>query len=340
MSFLESFRSKGKGKRGRFRRGKQGAQFPVKRSINFMTAGVKPLRITDTIPYILVSFLAVILVGKFAIVDRFQRVYEEQEKVAELQQSLALAYRTLDRYEDLSELYAHYTYSGMTATELSLASRVEVMNLIERYITPSAEVTSWRVSGNSLTVTISSSTLQAVNLMTQQVENDPLVSFCSVTTAATVSDNDRIRTEEYVNAQMIIYLRDATTMDSQFVSSSGSQGENVVGKNISGIAMDFSSSVPGDPTGRIRLARTYADILIEEYAVCYWKTYCTDYDEIHYVLNDTRHTTSKISYVLGKLEVDVYERTEGEEENAQSLPGGILLAQYLVNMETGEIEKL
>lgn len=182
---------------------------PDKRSINFVTAGIKPTNWGRTAAVIVVGTALVLVAAKYAVLDRFQQVYEARTEVAEIQEQLTEAYRKLDQYKDISELYAHYTFSGMTAAELALADRVDVIEMIETVIMPSAQVSSWNLAGNIVSVNISSSTLQQINLITQRLEENEMVSYCNVTAAAGNIVGSRTA-EEIVTAQMMIYLRDAS----------------------------------------------------------------------------------------------------------------------------------
>ena len=42
----------------------------------------------------------------------------------------------------------------------------------------------------------------------------------------------------------------------------------------------------------------------------------------------------------GQLDVSVYEYVDGEEHDAKELYSGMLLSEYFVNMDTGEVEQI
>jgi len=184
-------------------------QIPSKRTINLAGVGEKPLRLSLAIPGIILVLLAAVAFSKFLVIDRLQDVADAQSVVYGLQRELDAGYEELSGFDDLSNLYAHYTYSGFTNEELNRTDRVDVLNLIRTMIIPYAEVSTWSVTGNQLTVNMSAESLQQINLIVQQLEAQDLVDFCTVNTANT-NDNTRgnATKEEFsiVRARVMAYL--------------------------------------------------------------------------------------------------------------------------------------
>ena len=184
-------------------------QIPSKRTINLAVVGVKPMRMGLAIPGIILILLAAAAFSKFLVIDRLNEVNAAQRVVYELQNEPDAGYRELSGFDDLSNLYAHYTYSGFTNEELNRTDRVDVPRLIRTMIIPYAEVSSWSVTGNELTINMSAESLQQINLIVQQLEAQDLVDFCTVNTANT-NDNTRgnATNEEYslVKARVLAYL--------------------------------------------------------------------------------------------------------------------------------------
>lgn len=105
----------------------------------------------------------------------------------------------------------------------------------------------------------------------------------------------------------------------------------------------FSSptTVPNDVTKNWRLARTYKEIDIVDYATDYYNTFFASDDEIHAIVNFTLNTTTKISVLVdGVLDVTVYEYVENEEFDAATLFSGMLLKEYLIYTNNGTIEDI
>lgn len=107
-----------------------------------------------------------------------------------------------------------------------------------------------------------------------------------------------------------------------------------------GFYVMFSDSYRNDVTGNWRLARIAEDIDIENYAVDYYNNYFTSDDEIHIIINFTRNTTTRINKLGNLLDVTIMEYVDGEEHDAKIACSGDLLAEYQVDIDSGEIEKI
>lgn len=191
-------------------------QMPTKRVINLATVGEKKTHFGLALPGIILILIAAVVFSKFLVIDRFTEVTNARRQVSELQTRLNEGYAELADFDDLAELYAHYTYSGFTNEERTRTDRTKVLNLIRNMILPYAEVSSWTISGNQLTVEMVGDTLQQINLIVQQLEQQDLVDYCTVNTANT-DDNTRgnNNAEEFsvVKARVIAYLNSGTEVD-------------------------------------------------------------------------------------------------------------------------------
>ena len=182
---------------------------PVKRSINLAHAGEKKSNIRVGILVLILVTVGVGVAAKFAILDRFIEVDHAREEVAAVQRQINAGYDKIDSYGELAIKYAHFTYSGMKPEELSLADRVAVVEMIDRLVLPTNYVEGWSLRGNLLTLSISGNTLQELNLVTQRLELDELVDFCTVTTASTSDIKNLIAEDAYADvvAQIVVHLK-------------------------------------------------------------------------------------------------------------------------------------
>lgn len=72
----------------------------------------------------------------------------------------------------------------------------------------------------------------------------------------------------------------------------------------------------------------------------YFKDHFKRDDEIHAIVSFNYKTTVKISVMGNLLNVSVYEYIDKEEHDAKLLFSGMLLKEYRVNKDTGEIEEI
>lgn len=186
---------------------------PTKQTINLAGVGAKPIKLYIAIPAILVIIAAAALISKYAVFDRLAKVSAAENEVYRLRSELSAAHERLAGFSELNEIYAHYTYSGMTAEELSRVDRSEVVALIQQVIIPKVVVDNWSVSGNQLSLSIVGSSLQTINLLVQELNAQDIVDFCTVRTASTTQTSYRseepdaeVETEQDVVAQVIVFL--------------------------------------------------------------------------------------------------------------------------------------
>ena len=186
----------------------------MKRVINLAEVDKKTIDLRIAIPAILLILAAAFAFSKFAVADRLIAVSRAEGEVAAVQRELDDAYRRLDSFGELTELYAHYTYSGMTDEEVHRTDRAEILNLLRKVVLPDVAVDSWNVKGNVLNITMTADTLEDINRNVQKINSDELVDFCTVNNAKTnenrrtLTRGDREETiiETSVTAQVVAYL--------------------------------------------------------------------------------------------------------------------------------------
>ncbi len=108
---------------------------------------------------------------------------------------------------------------------------------------------------------------------------------------------------------------------------------------VNGIEFWFSDSVINDETGKWKISTMSDTADITEYAVGYYQKLFSSDDEIHAIINYATNTTASLSMQqAGTLNISVYKHLDEEEHDAANLFGGALLAEYEINVETGEIQ--
>lgn len=101
-----------------------------------------------------------------------------------------------------------------------------------------------------------------------------------------------------------------------------------------------ADKVRNDVTGNWRISCIAENIDMSEHALDYYKQYFTDDSEIHFIVNFNYNTTTKIMVSGGNLDVTVQDYVSKEEHDAKVLGSGEVLAEYFVDKNTGEIEKV
>lgn len=208
-----------KRKKIRKRLGKDG--YPTKDKINFAQIGVTPMKMEIMVPGIILILIFAFLISKFFVVDRLVAFNQLSSEVNSLQVRLDEANATIDSYSEVEEKYAHYTYSDMTPEELALQNRMEVVELINKYILNRAQVGSWTITGNEVNIPITGVTFHEIGEIVAEIEGDDMVDHCEVIAASTnddgviynslTSDITALQGTAGATGQVTIYLKDATS---------------------------------------------------------------------------------------------------------------------------------
>lgn len=189
-----------------------------KKQINLALAGQKKKHYFVAIPAIGAIIVAAGVIGKVAVADRLVKMSEAQSAASELQKQVDDITAYIDSFGDLQETYAHYTYQGLNADELSYLNRPEVLQLMKNVIFPKVTVSSWSVSGNQLTLPVTGENLSDINSLVQELEQVPIVDYCNVMTAVTDSnstdENGNPVSSDTVTGQIIVYLLDPLSVES------------------------------------------------------------------------------------------------------------------------------
>lgn len=224
-----------------------------KKQINLALAGQKKKHYFVAIPAIGVIVVAAGVIGKVAVADRLVKMSEAQSAASELQKQVDDITAYIDSFGDLQETYAHYTYQGLNADELSYLNRPEVLQLMKNVIFPKVTVSSWSVSGNQLTLPVTGENLSDINSLVQELEQVPIVDYCNVMTAVTDSsstdENGNPVSSDTVTGQIIVYLLDPLSEESGDGSEEYGAAADGDG-NMTG-AVDGAAADGGNETGAV-----------------------------------------------------------------------------------------
>jgi len=184
--------------------GKTKGKLPDKMTINLALKDERQIKPQIAIPAIILICLLAAVFGKFAVADRLVSANRAAGEANKMKADLDAAYERLSFYSDVEDKYAHYTYSGMTTEELERVDRVEVMKLVEKALQKGYTLKSWTVSENVMTLNMKGESLKALNQLSQELEQEPIVDQCVIKTADRNEKNE-VRTD--VEAAYTIYLR-------------------------------------------------------------------------------------------------------------------------------------
>ena len=116
-------------KQGRAKKTLRG-KMPTKRTINLVLVDENKIRLTTAIPAVILIILLAVLFSKYLVADRLVAMSTSAAKASRLQNDLNAAMEAVNGYGDVETTYAHYTCQGMSAMELSLVDRTQVLELV------------------------------------------------------------------------------------------------------------------------------------------------------------------------------------------------------------------
>lgn len=120
--------------------------------------------------------------------------------------------------------------------------------------------------------------------------------------------------------------------------------ENIIGtsnKDFKNISTSKPTKVRNDLTGNWKLSRIATTDNILEYTKSYYDKNFTNNDEIHAIVNFTLNTTACVSILFDSIiNVTIHEYVDKEELDAKKLFSGMVLGEYWIYLDNGDIEKI
>lgn len=162
---------------------KSRSKLPTKREINLAGVGETTLDLKTAVIAVILIIAGATFFSIFGVAGRFAKLSSAQSAAAHAEQELAAAYEILAGYDLTQDEYAHYTFESMTPEELAQVEREDVLRLLDDRVIGKCEVEYWSVSENVLTLRIVGITLEQVNRIIQDINEDELVSYSTLTTA-------------------------------------------------------------------------------------------------------------------------------------------------------------
>ena len=167
---------------------KKGGSVANKQSMNlavFEKKQVNPVRILVTV---LVLVLVFVVVGKFGIVDRYEKVNQARSAMQDQQDLYNALLIANAEYNDVLLEFNKYSFGAMTDEERAVADRGEVLDLIEGYLVSAARIEKVSLTANELNVEMSGINLEKASSLMNNLMTDALVKNVTVSNANTKED--------------------------------------------------------------------------------------------------------------------------------------------------------
>lgn len=159
-------------------------EYPSKTYMNLMVSDKKSFDLKSNIPLMVVLLIIVVLVMKFGVFDFYARIDAKQAELNSHQQTLSSLNAELTNYNAVLEEYEGYESMSITSSGLRVDA-LEALNLVDRFVAPSARVASLSLVGNTLTLNLTNISLDGVGKLASTLYGQDIVENVSVSTAAT-----------------------------------------------------------------------------------------------------------------------------------------------------------
>ncbi|MBP3900535.1 MAG: hypothetical protein J6D53_03615 [Blautia sp.] len=221
-------------------------RMPVKTSINLVMVDEKKINLGIAIPAILLIIFLAGVFSKYMVYDRLMEMSRAEGEVVRLRNQYDTLMSAAEELTGVEDTYAHYTISGMTASELSMVDRVKVLELVESVLPSSKYAKSWNVSGNILTIEVTESTLSQQNDLAKKIEKSPIVDSCIIMTAnknetkvtqaastgssstgsSSTGSTKKRSSDELIKSSETQYLKDRNSSSTTSTSSTGTKSSS------------------------------------------------------------------------------------------------------------------
>ena len=194
---------------------KNSNKYPVKTDINLAIREKKQNKLSTNIPTFIILVIAIAIFSKFAVINRLEQASEAENSATVAQQQLETLKEYTNNYPKVLE-----EYNALLASKSSLnvvATPMERLGLVERYLISASQVNSFDVVDDVITAQISGVTLNQISAIYANLMSDPLIENVQVYTASTNDKNNSLTT-----ATMTIQL---TVDDSLAIDDTSSSAE-------------------------------------------------------------------------------------------------------------------
>ena len=135
------------------------------------------------LPTLIVIIVVVGLFAKFAVFDRLSALHELQNEESRLSAQLAEMNASLADYDQVRSDYRRYSGKYLDDAARSYVDRLEIFALLDRVVSENGTVSSIDITGNTVSVKLTASSLAEIAAMRSRLEAEPYVSSISVKTA-------------------------------------------------------------------------------------------------------------------------------------------------------------
>ena len=211
---------------------------PVKTSINLFIEEKHTGKNAAEIAIFAVFMVGVALFSKFCVQGKLDEMSRLESNYHQMEQQVEEAKNAASSYEDVRVEYSHYGNGYLNAEECAMQDRMDMLDLIEAELLKKGALESLDLSGNVAYLTINSAKLASVSDVVQDLEDSDIVTYVSVSTAATKDQNYAAAAENPQGDDVV------TTLTIYFTSPAGDEADTEdTGDGVSNPLADAMNNV-------------------------------------------------------------------------------------------------
>ena len=182
--------------------GSSGSGYPTKTHINLIVEDKQERDGKRTALTAVLLIAVVAAFGKFAIYDFYKRVADKEAELGQYTTELSVLQSQLADYDQVQEEYNLYESARMVS-DASLVPALDALNLVDKYISPVAAVSSISLGNNVMSLNISGSSLKNSGQLVSTLYEQPIVKNVTVSTASNANNSETTTVTMSITLQVV-----------------------------------------------------------------------------------------------------------------------------------------
>lgn len=167
--------------------GDRKSRYPSKRSINLLVKEDRTKPLVRTFVLFGIYLVALALFVHFFVIGKILKLNQAESNYDQISSEVEDMRQANANYEQVRADYSHYGNSYLNAEESDMQDRMDIIALLDRDLMDQKGLINVSISGNVATLTITSDMLRNVADIVATLENEDMVSYVTVSTAASTA---------------------------------------------------------------------------------------------------------------------------------------------------------
>lgn len=161
--------------------------YPSKKSINLLVVEDRRKPLIRTFVLFGIYLVALALFVHFFVIGKILKLNQAESNYNQISSEVDNLRQANSDYEQIRADYSHYGNNYLDAEESDMQDRMDIIALLDRDLMDQKGLINVTISGNVATLTITSDMLRNVADIVATLENEDMVSYVTVSTAASTS---------------------------------------------------------------------------------------------------------------------------------------------------------